>query len=216
MPTQDIYDRDYFEDGICAGKSFYINYRWMPEATIRMAYNMIKHLNLHDHDLLLDYGCAKGYLVKALRILDISAYGCDISRYAINCVDADVREYCKLVEPGSVIPFDIDFDWLITKDVMEHLSERAIDRVLHEASQHVRKMFHVIPLGNNGQFRVPEYHSDVTHIQIQNENWWIKKFQEHGWKIIEFSFKVRGVKENWWKKYDKGNGFFTLAKDIQR
>ena len=65
------YDEDYFERGLSSGKSGYDNYRWLPELTIKFAYKIIKELNLREGDRVLDYGCAKGFFVKALRILDI-------------------------------------------------------------------------------------------------------------------------------------------------
>jgi len=212
--NSDIYNKSYFEDGLCTGKSCYVNYRWMPELTIKMAYYFIKYLDLKESDKVLDYGCSKGYLVKALRILDIDAYGCDISEYALESVDSDARNYCRLImDDDSLIPFDsIEFDWIVSKDVFEHLSEENINVLLDCSFSFAKKMFHVIPLGNNGVFRIPEYHQDLSHIQIHDEKWWIKKFEEHGWKIISFDYSVKGIKENWTKKYEKGNGFFTLER----
>ena len=209
---QKMYDKEYFQDGLVTGKSGYQNYRWLPETTIKMAYNIIKYLKLTEYDRILDYGASMGFLVKALRILDIDAYGCDASKYAINQVDPDVREYCRLISPKTINPFDLDFDWVLTKDVLEHLSESDIDLLLADSRQHVRKMFHVIPLGDEGEFRISQYHNDKSHIQIQDENWWTNKFKEHGWDIRSFEYKVAGIKENWTKKFPKGNGFFILEK----
>lgn len=209
----DVYDREYFEDGMCTGKSCYTNYRWMPELTIKMAHNFIKYLNLTESDKVLDYGCSKGYLVKALRILDIDAYGCDISEYALESVDSDARDYCRLIKNDSLIPFDsIKFDWIVSKDVFEHMSEENIDVFLDCSFSFAKKMFHIIPLGDNGVFRIPEYHHDTSHIRIHDEKWWTKKFEEYDWKIISFDYRVRGIKDNWTKKYEKGNGFFTLER----
>jgi len=207
----EFYDKDYYEDGICAGKSCYVNYRWMPELTIKLAYNLIKHLNLNEHDTLLDYGCAKGYLVKALRILDVDAFGCDSSRYAIKNVDSEVRDFCYNVENKDDV-INQNYDWLVTKDVLEHMTEDDIDKMLTESKQKIRKMFHVIPLGLDGKFIVPEYHDDPSHIQIQSKEWWINKFKEHGWDVVLFTYKVSGIKSNWTEKYEKGNGFFTLRR----
>ena len=84
---QNEFDENYYENGVITGKSCYVNYRWMPELTIKMAHSIIKYLNLNSNVKVLDYGCAKGFLVRALRLLDIDAYGCDISEYAINNAD---------------------------------------------------------------------------------------------------------------------------------
>ncbi len=83
------FDRDYFERGIASGKSLYENYRWIPELTIPMAMTYIDTLGLKKEDRILDFGCAKGYVVKALRMLHRKAWGCDVSDYAIESSDQD-------------------------------------------------------------------------------------------------------------------------------
>ena len=78
-----IFDEKYFEDGVRNRVSAYENYRWMPERTIREASSIINAIKF---DTVLDYGCAKGFMVYAMRLLGKDAYGVDISEYAIeNC-----------------------------------------------------------------------------------------------------------------------------------
>lgn len=52
----------------------------------------------------LDVGCAKGFLVEALRDRGIEAFGIDISEYAIGEVRSDIRPYCLVA--SAVDPFD--------------------------------------------------------------------------------------------------------------
>jgi SAM-dependent methyltransferase len=210
---ENIYDEDYFENGIVAGKSCYINYQWMPELTIKMAHNLIKHLEIKEGTRVLDYGCAKGFLVKALRILDIEAFGCDISNYAINKVDPEVRNFCKLMKYETSIPFRNKFDWLISKDVLEHMEEKKINRFLDNAHGFTNKMFHIIPLANGqDKYVIPEYELDISHVLRENLNWWKEKFESKGWRIADFKYSVKGIKDNWTSRYKKGNAFFVLAK----
>lgn len=183
----------------------------MPELTIKMAHNIVKHLNLQEKDTVLDFGCAKGYLVKALRILDIEACGCDISEYAINQIDVDTKDYCWLMTDDKIFKDEIFFDWIISKDVLEHLSESEIDNFLSQATKLTRKMFHVVPLGDGNKFVIPEYQLDITHKLAKTKEWWEEKFSSYGWKV-KFYYKLRGIKDNWTDKYDFGNGFFILEK----
>jgi cyclopropane fatty-acyl-phospholipid synthase-like methyltransferase len=212
MTQKSEFDREYFEDGIVAGKSGYVNYHWMPELTIKMAHNIIKYLGIKEGQSVLDYGCAKGFLVKAFRILDIDAFGCDISEYAIEMLEPEVRHYCELVKSDRLIPFDRKFDWFITKDVLEHISEDKLDDLLSASAKVASKAFHVVPLGENDKFIVPEYEADVTHIIRKNKDWWIEKFSQHGWVLESFSYSVKGIKDNWTSKYAHVNGFFVLKK----
>jgi cyclopropane fatty-acyl-phospholipid synthase-like methyltransferase len=211
MPKAADYDKDYFENGVATGKSGYDNYRWLPELTIKLAYNIIKYLGIKDEHAVLDYGCAKGYLVKALRILDIDAYGADISEYAINMADSDVRQYCRLINSTGGLPFERKFDWLITKDVLEHMTEDVLGEFLKISRSSAVNSFHVVPLGHgDGHYIVPSYDLDLTHTIAQPADWWIDKFTHAGWKLKSFSHCVPGVKENWTSQFEKGNGFFVL------
>ena len=208
--STDKYDETYFERGIQSGVSGYDNYRWMPELTIRMAHYIASFLNLSENTPILDYGCAKGYLVKAFRILDIPAFGCDISQYAISQCDPDVRNYCRLMDQGT-IPFDGIFDTILAKDVMEHLSEPEIDAFLKMAASRCKRLFHVTPLGDGTKFLIPQYEADVTHIQKQPLTWWLKKFESHGFAPLSVTHEMKGVKENWTRACHNGNGFFLFA-----
>jgi cyclopropane fatty-acyl-phospholipid synthase-like methyltransferase len=171
-------------------------------------------LKIKDTDRILDYGCAKGFLVKAFRILDIPAFGCDISSYAIDNAEADVRHYCSLITSSKkLIPFDFQFDWLITKDVLEHLDEKTLDKFLKNSFEKTKKAFHVVPLADKkGNYIVPEYQKDKTHIIAKDVAWWKEKFESFGWKTTSFSYSVRGIKDNWTERYKHGNGFFILEK----
>jgi SAM-dependent methyltransferase len=202
------YDEEYYERGLSMGKSGYNNYRWLSKMTIEFASNIIKELGLKKGDVVLDYGCAKGFLVKALRRLKIEAYGCDISSYAIENADSEIREYCKLIKNN--IPFDKKFCWVISKDVFEHLEEYELEGILREIKKISNNLFVIVPLGENNKFIIPSYDVDITHKLAKSEHWWYKKFIDSGWKVDRFSYLVKGMKENW-RGYKKGNGFFHLS-----
>lgn len=210
------YDEDYFERGLTTGKSCYVNYHWMPELTIRMAYFMIKDLPIEEGSKILDFGCAKGYLVKAFRILTFEAYGVDISDYAISQVDRDVEHFCKLIKDTRDIKkaFNIErFDWLISKDVFEHIPESQLNCVLRELSAISKKMFVVIPLGKDdisGKFMISAYDKDGTHYTAKTDEWWRKLFQKNELTVERVSFTFRYCKENWTQVCPKGNAFYVL------
>jgi cyclopropane fatty-acyl-phospholipid synthase-like methyltransferase len=147
-----------------------------------------------------------------LRLLGIESYGTDISKYAIDHVDTDIKDFCRLVTDDNLTPFNRTFDWIITKDVLEHMTSHHIDAFFKNYTDKSNKMFHVIPLGDEGKFRIPEYHLDKSHIQINNEEWWENLFNSYGWKIKSLKYRTPGIKENWSEHHPKGNGFFTLVK----
>jgi len=217
MYDKEFYDKDYYENGIETNKSCYVDYKWMPQMTLELADGIQKYLQLDGDDTILDYGCAKGYLVKAMRMLNINAFGCDISEYAISKVEDDIKEYCHCINTNESIFLRDSYNWLMTKDVLEHMKEDDIDDLLTQAHRYVDKMFHIIPLGiSENRFVIPEYHYDLSHIQIQTREWWNNKFEQCGWNITKFDYKVKNIKENWTSKYEEGNGFFVLEKTISK
>ena len=90
---KNLYDEEYFERGIENKKSCYTNYRWIPELTIPLAFSMIEYLKISPEEKILDFGCAKGYLVKAFRLLHRQAFGYDISDYAKESAPYDVKKF---------------------------------------------------------------------------------------------------------------------------
>ncbi len=206
-----IYDKDYFENGPETGKSLYTNYRWIPETTIPIAHHIVSYLGLKPQERLLDFGCSKGYNVKAMRLLGIDAYGVDISDYAISQVDNETRPFCRLVKNFDY-PFGFEFNSIVSKDVLEHLTETEIRSFLENYGGKCEQMLHIMPLGDNGSYRLSEAHLDPTHIQAQNEEWWTNLFNDEGFHVKEVRHTIYGVKDNWLAKHSRGIGFFLIHK----
>ena len=209
------YNEDYFERGPVLGISGYMNYSWMPELTMRMAHKFILAFPIAPHETVLDFGCAKGYLVKALRLLDVEAFGVDVSEYALSHADVEVRDFCAHVTGcDDLTLFQRDYDWLIAKDVMEHLSEVELSLLLRAAVPRVKKIFAAVPLASDdecGKYIIPEYDRDVTHITAKSFGWWQRLFSEHEWTIERASHQFDGCKENWTSRWDEGNAFFIAS-----
>jgi SAM-dependent methyltransferase len=210
-----LYNEEYFERGAITGVSGYMNYSWMPEQTLRMAHFIISRLPVVDGQKVLDFGCAKGFLVKALRILDVEAYGVDVSDYALEQVPVEVHKYCaRIVDCADPACFTRDYDWMISKDVFEHIPEADLIALMRQARPRVKRTFAVIPLGaddTSGHFVVPDYDRDITHITARTAAWWTRLFEETGWKIDALNYSFRGVKENWTRAWPGGNAFFLLS-----
>ena len=203
--NSDFYDKDYYEHGIKTGKSCYNRYRWMPEETIAMATSMINHLGMKPRAKVLEIGCAFGYLVKALRLLGIRAWGTDISQYAINHVDSEVVKYCSL--PLEKIYEKYDF--CIAKDVFEHIKPDSLFELIKNIP--ARKLFVIVPLGEKGIYFALENSLDKSHVICEDEQWWMRFFRQAGWGLGYYSFGIPGIKEAY-KNIPRAHGFFTLQR----
>ena len=205
-----IYTQDYFENGVNSGLSLYENYRWLPHLTIPMAASIAQKLGFNSTTTVLDYGCAKGYLVKAFRYLGFEASGFDISDYAISNSDEEVKSFLfsekkKLYENA--------YDWVISKDVLEHVPYEEINNVVDSIQNISRQSLIIVPLSSAHAkpYVAPEYELDKTHIIREPVDWWVSLFTSHGFEINSLSYSMDGVKSSWFSKYPTANLFMTLS-----
>ena len=173
---------------------------------------IVKHLGIKTDDTVVDYGCARGYTVKALRMLYYKGYGVDISKWAIENCDTDVVEYVKLSPVLTT-----NYDWVIAKDVLEHVPN-VRQCVKHLMEKTNKGLFVVVPLSFiDGQpYIVASYEKDITHLHRFTLATWAEMFMVPGW-TVEASYRVIGVKDNYAKpKWEAGNGFLTCRRQFMR
>ena len=191
------YDAEYYERGALTGKSLYRDYRWLPEATIPMAMAMIDVLGIPRHASVLDVGCAKGYLVKALRWLGREAYGYDVSEYAIANADPEVTMFLGSAPPPKV------FDYAIAKDVLEHFTTDEVQEFL--LTVRAKRLFIIVPLGDGRRYHIPANEQDATHIIREDLMWWAQRLHEAKWRLQFARHRIIGIKDHW-AQYPEGHG----------
>lgn len=204
----EAYDESYFLRGQELGISGYTNYRWLAHLTRPMVASMVQHLGIEPSDSILDFGCARGYVVRAFREMGYAAWGYDISQWALKNCDETVREFLvsdtSLFVPGTV-------DWVIAKDVLEHVSSSELYPTIERLKSTAKKgIFVVVPLAHGQEYDVPEYEKDITHIHRRPLQWWCGYFHKPGWSV-EARYRVKGVKDNY-AGFPTGNGFIVARR----
>ena len=200
------YNEDYYERGIDAGVSCYTNYRWMPKETLSMAQSIVEFADITKNDKILDFGCAKGFMVKALTMLNYECYGYDISSYALQEAEEIVKDRLFLGDNN----YELDsYDTILAKDVLEHIDYATLPSLLTKFAKKCRSLFVVVPLGDGKVYNVPDYELDITHVIRENKEWWAKTFSEAGFEVIKSEYLAPGIKDQW-AHYAKGNGFFLV------
>lgn len=212
MNEKDFYNKEYYEAGPQSGKSLYQNYRWMPELTIPLAHHIIDHMYPVDQESTwLDFGCAKGYLVHALRLLGQAAYGVDVSDYAISQAMSEVKDYVKSIEPGEVLS---EHDYVIAKDILEHIPYDQIEKQLEILCNATNiALFAIIPLGANGKYLIDAYEMDKSHYIRESVEWWTEKFLEAGFGDVVATTDLGPFKANWQNVDIKGNVLIIANKE---
>ena len=204
-----IFDENYYENGIKMGISGYENYKWLPTRSIPEAISICENIEFTS---VLDFGCAKGFLVHALSLIsNKEIYGVDISQYALKNALPQIKNKLYYLDT-DLDKMNLNVDLLIAKDVLEHIPEEEIDKIFSSFYKVCNKAFLVIPLGDNDSFRIREYEIDKTHITKKDEEWWINKIKKSGFKLKSFSYSFGNVKEKWTSTYKYGNGFFLIEK----
>ena len=158
---QHLYDADYYLDGVRTKKSCYENYRWLPETSLPMTKRLVEVLGIQPGETLLDFGCARGYTVRALREIGMEAFGYDISKWAIENCDPSVRSYVSNDFGGTVQ------DYVFCKDCAEHIAEDELKRIVNLLLLSTRKaLLFIVPLAKerDGDYVRYEDNLDATHI----------------------------------------------------
>lgn len=207
---EEIFGADYFLNGVESGLSNYSAYRWLGRPTEEMAQSLYRHLNLCAGDSLLEFGCARGYVVRALRSLGVPAYGIDISRWAIANCDPSVMEYVSNNLPIK----PLSFDWIFGKDVAEHIEISTLPDVIEAITDGCKKgAFFIVPLTDSGGIYLrQEDRQDVTH-QIKWElQDWLKFLTDCAPDFtVEGSYHIPGLKPAS-LQVPYSCGFFTMKR----
>lgn len=166
-----FYDEDYFLRGVESGKSNYTDYRFLPDLVLPLALFAKRHMGITGGDTVLDYGCARGYFVKALRMEGIDAKGYDHAAWPIDNCDPYVQGH---VSNALHLP-PLGYDHIWSKDVMEHLSEEQLKQIIPRLCQAARKsILLIVPLTSYhlGEYIRPEDEADPSHvIRFTLDNW---------------------------------------------
>ena len=159
MNWTDYYDEEYFDGGKGYEKYEYSGqYEQWADMLIRM----------FNPKSVLDVGCAKGFLVKALRERGVPSWGVDISEYAIANCPEEVSDYLIEWDITSTKQLELPhFDLAVSFDTFEHIPKDKL---------HLAIMF-MLNHGNQHYIRVgtpdtPDWQHDKSHVTIQPIIWW--------------------------------------------
>lgn len=211
--TPESFSEAYYERGVSEGLSGYTNYRWLPHYSLPFANELKRrYLGRRDGESVLDFGCAKGFLVKAFRLLNVAAFGYDISEYAVANADPKAAPYCSTKMGVGYTSLDL----IVAKDVCEHIPYEFIESKMRMLRDYlfspIARLVITVPLATAGQYRIREFELDRTHVIREDEEWWIELGNRAGLTCEEFHYNFPGAKDHWFDRCREGNGTFVFSR----
>lgn len=197
------FDEQYFEYGRNTGYSWYENYSWMPDRSRMEVDAFVRVMRPPAGASVVDFGCAKGFFVRAMVEAEYDAYGIDISQYAIDHCDPVIRGRLS-TPPGKRQRYDYGF----VKDVLEHVAYQDIEQTLAFMASICPAWLIIVPMGGRGKYKIPEYEYDRTHIIREGARWWLGHVERY-WHVATAAFRIAGLKDNWWPIHRTGNLFLV-------
>jgi 2-polyprenyl-3-methyl-5-hydroxy-6-metoxy-1,4-benzoquinol methylase len=119
---------------------------------------------------VLDAGCAKGFLVEALRDRGVEAYGVDISEYAVSQVRQDVRPFCTVASVTDPFPLE-RYDLIFCIETLEHLETSDAERAVANICSYTDDVIFTSS---------PTHFKEVTHLNVRPPEYWAQLFGNHG------------------------------------
>jgi SAM-dependent methyltransferase len=125
---------------------------------------------------VLDAGCAIGLLVEGLRQRGIDAWGIDISEYAIQNVQSEIRPYCRVASAAEAL--ERDYDLIVTIEVLEHMGPQDAQAAIANFCQHSDDIIFS---------STPFDYKEASHFNVQPPEAWAELFARHGfYRDVDF------------------------------
>jgi len=141
---------------------------------------MIDNFSLKTPARILELGCAKGFILYEFHQLGYEVYGIDISDYAVEHSMAEISEFITCQSCVELDYPDNFFDLVYSKEMLPHLTEMEIDRVITSLNRVSKnsQVFLEIQIADTKESKELVYAWDKTHQTVKNKSWWLNKLEE--------------------------------------
>ena len=176
------YDADYFEHG--RKSNWERGYSWARFSDLFKQTAAFLCDSFPEADSFLDAGCAKGFLVRALRERGKDAWGFDHSPWAIDHAEASIRKHLTLARAESV-EYERQFDLTLAFSLCESLTVDQAHEFLTRARRLTRQaIVACIPSFEHEEeeHRFRKHDRDYSHITMRSRAWWHAEFLRAGWR----------------------------------
>ena len=172
------YDHDYFETGLKS--NWRQGYSWAQFGGLFRDTAAYLTSSFPEAESFLDAGCAKGFLVRALREAGKECWGLDHSSWAIEHAEPAIKPF--VFEAGvDEANIDREFDVLVAMSLFESLTEDQALSFLSRARSRTRQaMLAIIACSEENQNQTDDF--DASHITMRSRLWWHELIVRAGWR----------------------------------
>jgi SAM-dependent methyltransferase len=117
----------------------------------------------------LDAGCAFGFLVEQLWLRGVSAYGVDISEYAISQAHESIAERVRVASLSK--PIEGSYDLVTCVEVLEHMAADDARRAIENICQVTDRVLFSSS---------PDHYAEPTHVNVRPAESWSALFAAEG------------------------------------
>lgn len=151
-------------------------HKYVPSFGPRVIDWLFKKFDFSKVKRMLDVGCGLGSAVKYCRDRGIEAYGIDIAKEARPYwIVNGIEDYCKVASASSIPYPDEYFDFVLCTEVLEHIPEEGIGKVLEEIYRVGSGDFFMTIATTPAMERMPHDGSE-PHLCIKPVWWWEQMF----------------------------------------
>lgn len=213
--TEDTtYGEDYFES-MDGGAGYTDSTMWEDIAhTIKEAFGIDRFNNrdISGAVNVIEFGCAKGYLVKHLRRRGFDAWGVDISTYAIEHSDPEVTEYLRWFDMEATDDTHFgrgNFRLALCFETMEHIAEEHVNAALTHVRNNLapggRALFAICTNSRAG------WDTDPTHRTMNDRAWWQRQLAIAGFMTdVQDEDDLAFLQRHW--LFSDHDGIFVVSR----
>ncbi len=176
------FGREYFDGDRLYGYGGYSYHPRFWQATVR---RFRDYYGLAENALILDVGCAKGYMLYDFKELmpTLKVAGIDISEYAINSASETIKAFL-CVANAQLLPFkDNSFDLVISINTIHNLPLGQCKQSLREIQRVTRAhAFITVDAWRTEEERLQFLKWNLTALTYMHVDDWKKLFKEVGYK----------------------------------
>lgn len=173
-------DKDYFENREKNGFSHLNTYD--PSVIIPRVKAIIKATHISPDSVVLDFGCAKGFYLKAFYQEGVSAVGYDVSEYAVSQANEFLKKEVAFADFKKIeaLASKKKFDLVLMKDTAEHIAEPKLNDIFKRLARIAKKALIIVPVTEKNGKMCPDLYQDPTHINMQSDRYWEAYLTKYG------------------------------------